>query len=196
MRELIGAAHLTPAEAVRKVYILHNVEMLTVDAANSLLKLLEEPPGHTVFILLADSPQILSTIISRCQVHRFGLDVAGQDIERDNDSRALAEQWLLMSFEQRWAGVLELAKGELDLKVFVDVLAWTVRDAYLHKLGLDKYLVSKDYQRLQAICARYEAMVLKGMWRVLMANRRLLESNVNKKALADHVFWVLLDEVS
>lgn len=72
IRELIAHASLAPAQGERKVYILHNVETFTAEAANSLLRTLEEPSNAVCFILLADKPQVTSTIVSRCQVLRFG----------------------------------------------------------------------------------------------------------------------------
>ncbi|MBT9136702.1 MAG: DNA polymerase III subunit tau [Firmicutes bacterium] len=72
MRELTKQALLTPLVAERKVYIVHQAEKLTVQAANSLLQTLEEPPPAVVFILLANAPSVLPTIMSRCQVVRFG----------------------------------------------------------------------------------------------------------------------------
>jgi DNA polymerase-3 subunit delta' len=72
IKELSAEALLAPAIAKRKVYILHNVESLTIEAANGFLTLLEEPPVATHFILLADRPNVFGTISSRCQVLRFG----------------------------------------------------------------------------------------------------------------------------
>lgn len=71
IRELNTACLMKPTTSVRRVYLLHNVERLTADAANSFLRTLEEPPQHVVFIMLADTPDILETIISRSQVLRF-----------------------------------------------------------------------------------------------------------------------------
>lgn len=80
IRELNANVLLGPVEAPRKVYILHNVEKLTQEATNSFLRTLEEPPPSVVFILLADSTDILSTIISRCQVLRFGALTVAQTL--------------------------------------------------------------------------------------------------------------------
>ena len=71
IRELNRLCLLRPSLGVRRVYILHNVEKLTPDAANSFLRTLEEPPPHVTFVLLADTQDIISTILSRCQVFRF-----------------------------------------------------------------------------------------------------------------------------
>lgn len=72
IRELKDAVHTVPYESKYKVYIIDEVHMLTKDAFNALLKTLEEPPAHVVFILATtEEEKILDTILSRCQVFRF-----------------------------------------------------------------------------------------------------------------------------
>jgi len=61
-----------PSQGKRKVYIIDEVHMLTKEAFNALLKTLEEPPAHVIFILATTEPdKILPTIISRCQRYDF-----------------------------------------------------------------------------------------------------------------------------
>lgn len=72
IRELREKAGFAPNLARRKVYIIDEVHMLTTPASNALLKTLEEPPPHVLFILATTEPhQLLPTIISRCQRHDF-----------------------------------------------------------------------------------------------------------------------------
>lgn len=72
IRELREAVHTTPYESPYKVYIIDEVHMLTKEAFNALLKTLEEPPAHVIFILATtEEEKLLDTIISRCQVFRF-----------------------------------------------------------------------------------------------------------------------------
>lgn len=72
IRELREAVHTMPFESERKVYIIDEVHMLTKDAFNALLKTLEEPPAHVVFILATtEEDKILNTILSRCQVFKM-----------------------------------------------------------------------------------------------------------------------------
>lgn len=72
IRELKEAVHTVPYESKYKVYIIDEVHMLTKDAFNALLKTLEEPPAHVIFILATtEEEKILDTILSRCQVFRF-----------------------------------------------------------------------------------------------------------------------------
>ncbi|MDE0608135.1 MAG: DNA polymerase III subunit gamma/tau, partial [Acidimicrobiaceae bacterium] len=97
MRDLLGKVNLGNPGRM-KVYILDEVHMLTRGAENSLLKTLEEPPGHVVWVLATTEPhKVVETIRSRCQVFELGLlgaeemashvrwviDDAGLDVDDD-----------------------------------------------------------------------------------------------------------------
>ncbi len=72
IRDLIEKAQFAPAQCRYKVYVIDECHMLSVAAFNSLLKTLEEPPEHVVFVLATTDPQrVLPTIISRCQRFDF-----------------------------------------------------------------------------------------------------------------------------
>ncbi len=72
IRELKNKISLVPAQLKFKVYIIDEVHMLSLGAFNALLKTLEEPPEHAVFILATTDPQkVPETIISRCQCFSF-----------------------------------------------------------------------------------------------------------------------------
>lgn len=72
IRELRDKVNLVPSNAKYKVYIIDEVHMLTTQAFNALLKTLEEPPAHVIFILATTEPhKIPLTIASRCQKFRF-----------------------------------------------------------------------------------------------------------------------------
>lgn len=72
IRELRDNAVYRPARARFKIYIIDEVHMLTVDAFNALLKILEEPPSHVKFIFATTEPnKVLPTIQSRCQRFDF-----------------------------------------------------------------------------------------------------------------------------
>lgn len=73
VRELRGEVQFTPINARYKVYIIDEVHMLTTEAFNALLKTLEEPPAHVVFIFATTDPHKLPlTILSRVQRYDFG----------------------------------------------------------------------------------------------------------------------------
>lgn len=72
MREIIDKVVFQPNELRYKVYIIDEAHMLSVSAFNALLKTLEEPPPHVVFILATTDPQkIPATVLSRCQRFNF-----------------------------------------------------------------------------------------------------------------------------
>jgi DNA polymerase III subunit gamma/tau len=71
-RDLVMRALTAPSELKRRVYIIDEVHMLSTHAFNALLKLIEEPPDHVVFILATtDTHKVPTTIISRTQRHDF-----------------------------------------------------------------------------------------------------------------------------
>lgn len=72
VRDLKEKVRVPPAQALKKVYIIDEVHMLTREAFNALLKTLEEPPSHVMFIMATTEPQKLpATILSRCQRFDF-----------------------------------------------------------------------------------------------------------------------------
>jgi DNA polymerase III subunit delta' len=69
---VVSAAARTPFESGHRVFVLERADTMNDEAANSLLKTLEEPPPYVVLLLLTDRPtQVLPTIASRCQPVRF-----------------------------------------------------------------------------------------------------------------------------
>ena len=72
IRDLKSKINIVPSDLLYKVYIIDEVHMLTDSSFNALLKTLEEPPEHVIFILATTDPQkIPSTIVSRCQCFAF-----------------------------------------------------------------------------------------------------------------------------
>ena len=72
IRELRNKVNILPTELKYKVYIIDEVHMLSIGAFNALLKTIEEPPSHVIFILATTDPEkIPLTIISRCQWYNF-----------------------------------------------------------------------------------------------------------------------------
>jgi len=72
VRALIKNVYLKPFEAHKKVYIIESAEYMKHEAANAMLKTLEEPPADSIIILLTENiKSLLHTIVSRCQVVKF-----------------------------------------------------------------------------------------------------------------------------
>lgn len=109
IRELKSKVNLVPNTGKYKIYIIDEVHMLTVGAFNALLKTLEEPPSHIVFVLATTEPQkIPATILSRCQRFDFK-KIPNQLIF--NHLMEIAKQEKLKITEDAIAEISRLADG-------------------------------------------------------------------------------------
>jgi len=135
IRELIDKVKYAPLELKTKVYIIDEVHMLTTGAFNALLKTLEEPPSHVIFILATTEPhKVIPTIISRCQRFDF-TKVSNTDIESRLDSILDEEEINVDSGVTRL--VSQLADGGMRdaLSILEQIIAYsgekiTVDDVY------------------------------------------------------------------
>ncbi|WP_159784928.1 DNA polymerase III subunit gamma/tau [Sodalinema gerasimenkoae] len=122
IRELIERAQFAPVQARYKVYIIDECHMLSTAAFNSLLKTLEEPPAHVIFILATTDPQrVLPTIISRCQrfdYRRIALDAMTGHL------RYIAEEEAIAITDDALTLIAQLAQGGLrDAESVLDQLS-------------------------------------------------------------------------
>ncbi len=119
IRELRDNVRYTPAKSRYKIYIIDEVHMLTKEAFNALLKTLEEPPPHIIFIFATTEPhKIPATILSRCQRYDFKRipfrEVIGS-LKRIVDEEAIQiSQRGLLSIAQESEGSLRDAQSLLD----------------------------------------------------------------------------------
>lgn len=116
IRERVG---LSPAAARYKFYILDEAHMLTTEASNALLKTLEEPPAHAIFVLVTTDPQKLpETIVSRCQRLDFRRITVADAADRlafvCDQEEITPEPGLLEMLARAAAGSLRDAEGSLD----------------------------------------------------------------------------------
>ncbi len=102
IRELVGELNLTSYEGGGKVAVIDPANAMTTNAANSLLKTLEEPPGDTLMILIADrTGHLPATIFSRCQRLNFAPPPLAEGLA-----------WLeRMQHDKDWAEALRVAGG-------------------------------------------------------------------------------------
>ncbi|HEX6140677.1 MAG TPA: DNA polymerase III subunit gamma/tau [Candidatus Limnocylindria bacterium] len=150
-RDLVMRALTAPSELRRRVYIIDEVHMLSTHAFNALLKLIEEPPDHVVFVLATtDTHKVPATIISRTQrfdFRRLGADVIASKLARIvsaegaqadsqaleliarladggmRDAESLLDQVLAFSGDQVTAGGVREAVGLADEEEIAALLA-------------------------------------------------------------------------
>ena len=145
IRNLRREASLSPVEGRYRIHILTEMHRATVEAANCLLKTLEEPPSAEVLVLTAtDTDQLLPTIISRCQVLRL------RPVPRATIRDALMAQ---SGAEPQWADWLSrLAGGRIGWALAASQSPQILLDRERHLETLDEALSANRVKRWQ--CAR------------------------------------------
>lgn len=150
VRQVIHAAYYRPPVEAKRAFSIFTSSSFMKEAANSLLKVLEEPPEHTSLILLTDNPQeLLPTIRSRAVVHRLGA-LPSAEIEA-----VLAERRPELKPQQR-ALVARLAEGAIGRALGFDPEAYfTSRQDAL--IVLRNALREPDYSQLFRATESYRA---------------------------------------
>ena len=163
MRDIIEKVRFAPSNAKYKVYIIDEVHMLSTSAFNALLKTLEEPPAHAVFILATTEPhKIPLTIISRCQRFDFkritSTDIVSRMEEVLTDANIEYDENVLKIIAQAAAGGMRDALSMLDQVVSFSAEKMTIEDALLvtGSIGQDVFfqlagaLIDKDIAKALA----------------------------------------------
>ena len=143
---VVAAATRTPFESNRRVFVLERVETMNDQAANTLLKTLEEPPSYVVLVLLADRPgQVLPTIASRCQVVRFDAsppDRIAAGLSGVPDATALACARLALGDADR-AALLASPSGQ-QLRASAEALVRTGEWRPILAAGVARAAIARD----------------------------------------------------
>lgn len=210
IRELRDKAIYLPTKLKYKVYIIDEVHMLSKGAFNALLKILEEPPKHLIFILATTEPErIPKTIISRVQ--RFDFKRIDEDLISKNLSRVLDiigkkyEDEAVKIVARAGAGSMRDALSMLESTIsYSDTLT---KESVLKALGLldesystsiveaiftrnlEKYYLSLDKLFLDG---KDEAMIIDG---IIKALREILYDKVNKIGKYNFSFDIKLMDI-
>ena len=203
IRDLRDKVNLAPVAGRMKVYIIDEVHMLTAEAFNALLKMLEEPPEHVVFVLATtEKHKVLPTIISRCQSFDFrrpGVSLLSEKLREISEAEGIeAEPAALTAIAREGRGSFRDAEGLLDqLASFADgpITAARVREL-LGSAGSEILLKATD-----ALYERRAADALRIVERLQNEGRDLsrfigeLVAHLRRLMLLPHVPEVALDEV-
>ena len=189
VRDLIDKVKYAPINAKYKVYIIDEVHMMTPEAFNALLKTLEEPPAHIVFILATTEPhKILPTIISRCQRFDFQRVDENDIITR---LKYVLEEEKVDYEEEALAIISKLADGGMRdaLSILEQCLAY---DRHLTVENINKVygLLSND-EKIRLI----KLLLTKDMKGVLKTLDHMLSTSIDLKKLTQDLIDVLKDVV-
>lgn len=193
-REIQKKVSFRHYEGKYKVMILTGADVMTIAAANSMLKILEEPPERTIFILTAENgDNILPTVLSRCQVIKFGGEDASGDFARKiEDNEAKVQQVIDLV-----ADLPKMNYGRL-LKISE---SWE-KDREGAKLLLENMLTWFRDIAVAKFTGKVEMVHHKSHWNMLMTNsilpdaalmaaqeversQRLIRQNANLKLVLD-----------
>ena len=142
IRELRNNISLAPSESKYKIYIIDEVHMLSTSAFNALLKTLEEPPAHAIFILATTEVyKVPITILSRCQRFDFMKISKTNLIEH---LKSICEKEKISFEEEALEEIYELSEG--CVRDSLSILDQSTKDS--KKLSYDKVL--KDYNMVSS----------------------------------------------
>ena len=177
IREIIDQVPYAPIVGKYKVYIIDEVHMLSSSAFNALLKTLEEPPAHVVFILATTDPQkIIPTVLSRCQRYNFSkisnLNMKKKMIE-------ILDKENLKYEEKALEEVAVLAEGGMRdaLSILEQVLSYNNEGVYL-----------EDIQKIFGLSTKEEKVNLlidahKNITKAINSLREMYNSGIDPKRL-------------
>lgn len=206
IRELQYSAYLFPQRANYRLIIIEAAEKMNNASANALLKILEEPPAHTVFILLAQQTKtLLPTILSRCHVyssssikhsHNNELDIL-DNYPIDSEKRHILEESeglleYLIAIAEKKCHPCELASHWS--KYSLNILLWFL---YLVYAQIQTMLINKEYakgtceKQLNQLSQLLDShLIFKQLDKITVLNKKLSRGiNVNTTlALEDLLF--------
>ena len=194
IRELVENVQYLPTSGKYKVYVIDEVHMLTVNAFNALLKTLEEPPKHVVFIFATTDPQkLLGTVLSRCL--RF--DFKNSNVE---ETKALileiaASENIKFENDELATELAKQGKGSFrdSLSLFDQVISLSTDDVITE----DILMMSLGMAKTKSVNGLVNAVLAKDKATVLSLFNTVLDENIDLKILAvqllDKLYTVIMN---
>lgn len=149
IRDLREKVKYAPTEVRQKVYIIDEVHMLTTEAFNALLKTLEEPPPHVMFILATTEPHRLpATVISRCQRFDFRRISMEEQVER---LRTICEQEQITAEDAALEYIARLSDGGMRdaLSILEQIASFSnAQVSYQQVLDMTGGIPSRQFAKL------------------------------------------------
>lgn len=189
VRDLIDKVKYAPINGKYKIYIIDEVHMMSTGAFNALLKTLEEPPAHIVFILATTEPhKILPTIISRCQ--RF-------DFKKVDDRDIINRLEYVLKYENK-----DFESGALGL--IAKLAEGGMRDALSileQCLAFDNKLTIENVNKVYGLLSMdnkitfIKMLLSKNLKGVLLSLENMLNSSIDIKRLTYDIIDILKDVI-
>ena len=163
IRQLLGMLDLQPLEGRNKVIIIDPADSLNAEAANALLKGLEEPPVNTFFVLITiNAHELLMTVRSRCQIYNF-TPIAPKEIRQHGAMDELTIRWSQGSIGRARSLDLSRLKSEREVVFdFLDIALNAGEDQFQDLLGISAELgrAKQEFESRMAVLAVLIADIL------------------------------------
>lgn len=190
IRDLIEKVKYAPLQAKYKVYIIDEVHMLTQGAFNALLKTLEEPPQHVIFILATTEPhKVLPTIISRCQRYDF-VRVNTKDIQGRIEEVLTKEK---IKFESEATRLIsQLADGGVRdaLSILEQVIAYSGDELTTQHVN-DIYGIATTQDKLRLL----DAIIEKDVSKLMTEIEFITQKNIDIRRLTSDLMDLLKESI-
>ena len=185
VKKMVADAYLTPNEADTKVFIVKDMHLMTEESQNLLLKILEEPPRYTAFVLTSQtSNAVIGTVLSRVVRLRMGKSGNVEYSEKATDIvKKLAEAVLSPYEYDRIEATAPMDGNKALTAEMLELFASVLRDAIALKSG-GKALLSDFRQHSEKLSERIALQKLLEMYETTDKLLRSLENNPNYTLLS------------
>lgn len=190
VRSLIEKVKYAPIKGKYKVYIIDEVHMMSAGAFNALLKTIEEPPSHVIFILATTEPQkVLPTIISRCQRYDF-TKVSSKDIM--DRIKLILEQENIRCEEEVIRIVAHLSDGGMRdaLSIMDQCIAYAQNDIKVHHIN-EIYGILTVKEKLELL----QLIVQKKAGKCIESVQELSDKGIDIKRLTMDLIDILKESI-
>ncbi|MCB9060468.1 MAG: DNA polymerase III subunit gamma/tau [Halobacteriovoraceae bacterium] len=186
IRQIVENVQYLPSSGKYKVYIIDEVHMLSVNAFNALLKTLEEPPEHVIFVMATTEAQkLLGTVLSRCQ--RFDFRHASSQDLKNHVLKLSKEENFQFEDERLVDYVVKLARGSFrDALSLLDQVLSFSKDGNIDE---ETVVYALGMARLSAIKVLLESILIGDHQSISKKFRSILAENVS----VENIFLSLLD---
>lgn len=187
LKTVVEQAFITPNEAPKRIFILSELQFVTVESQNVLLKILEEPPEYTAFVLTADSADaVIGTVLSRVVRVRLGSDAAEYSQKAAETVGKIAAA-LLSPYE--FELVAAAAPLENDKALCAEVLSLLcvfLRDCIALRVG-GKVMFSALEKQASDVSQKFGTQNLLNKYSEMSSLLRLTEGNPNYHLLSAQI---------
>ena len=190
IRNIRDKVKYAPSESKFKVYIIDEVHMLTTGAFNALLKTLEEPPSHAIFILATTEPhKIPPTIISRCQRFDFKAINSGEIEDR---LAFVADQQEITYEQEALAFIAQVSEGGMRDALSIMDQAIAFGDGHLSHEHALNVTGSVDKAALNAM---FQDIVAKDIKQAFMRYHEFISSGKEVNRLVNDMIYFIRDAI-